>query len=120
MKREYKEPMLLIEDFKMSEMIAKDCEVVSSEIKIVQQVSEDYPSCSASEGESWYPNISDAFDGSLNLDNDWSTTEYCFTGKYAGESAGSHEICNFDPFEHGITFGGSLNCTPDQSVLIKS
>lgn len=121
MKKIYIEPELRAEDFTVSEMIAANCEIVESDITVVQYMS--HTGCKADYGD-WevtdaYARFSDMYDGSKDLDFN-GTNDFCFTKAYANKSPGEN-ICSFQPFEEGIFFGhGVWDCSGDSSLVQNS
>ena len=121
MKKKYVEPVLLAEDFTVSEMVAANCELQESDITVVQQMS--HTGC-AGYYEDWrvtdaYGKFSDLYDGDKDVDGN-GTPDACFTAAYAGISPGS-DICSFRPFDQGINFGlGIWDCSGDSSLVQNS
>ena len=134
MKKKYMEPQMIVEDFSVSEMIAADCVIPESELKVVSQMSHDAGGgCdSGREPKYWvngivdgkhngkgtvYAFFSDRYDNGTDLNHNGSfeAGEETFTAAYR-----SPGVCTYDPMEHGITFGYGYACNDDVSALQKS
>lgn len=120
-KRKYVEPVLLAEDFTVSEMVAANCELQESDITVVQQMS--HTGCAGTYDDTWldvaYGRFSDLYEGNRDVDGN-GTLDACFTAAYAGISPGS-DVCSFRPFDQGIYFGlGIWSCSGDSSLVQNS
>ena len=131
MKKTYMEPVMIVEDFSVSEMIAADCAIPEAELKVVSQMS--HVGCdNGREPKYWvdgivdgkhngkgtaYAFFSDRFlEGTdLNGNGYGDVGEETFTAAYR-----SPGVCTYDPMEHGITFGFGYTCNDDVSALQKS
>ena len=120
MKKKYVEPVMVVEDFTVSEMVAANCKYTPENIGLVQQMSKFQPAC----GSGYYPDdpqkgqdymmFSELFNAEYDLDgNPMNGPENVFTSafhEWANDPKNTSEgnvasNCSFDPFEKGITFG---------------
>lgn len=131
MKKTYMEPVMIVEDFTVSEMIAADCAIPEAELKVVSQMS--HVGCDdGTEPKYWvdgivggkangkgtaYAFFSDRFREGTDLNHNGygDVGEETFTAAYR-----SPGVCTYDPMEHGITFGYGYVCNDDVSALQKS
>lgn len=133
MKKKYIEPMMIVEDFTVSEMVAKNCKVIENDLKIVTQLSGSNGPCDGyledPEKQQYYPLFSDLFGSDLDPNSDDSDTKDGITGNdfyfspsvmdnYKGH--GSTDMCTimtdalFNADFQGFT------CTSDTTLLQNS
>lgn len=123
MKKEFKEPVLLVEDFTMSEMVARNCGITPGHITVVQQMS--HKGCYTGDEDKFtyeqqqiYSNsISELYEGRYDLDNNALTTENCFTKAYYEASGQTKGVCSTQPTQ---LFGHGIECTEDTTLLQNS
>ena len=126
MKKKYVEPVMIVEDFTVSEMVAANCDVTETDIALVQQMgcyAGTEPVFRTYEEKQAYVLFSDLYEGKINYNGDkWITPDdSCFTAEYRNKSDGG-TICCFDPYGENTTFGhnSGFECSSDSSVLQNS
>lgn len=137
MKKKYMEPQMVVENFRVDEMIAANCILMESDVLIVQQVTDhwNYGKACASDAHftgakaEAYTKLGNLFDDGFDHDGKPETTnQYPFTSDYHEYSQTAHiqsqSICNVDPFDadSSVTFGmgTGFECSADSSVIINS
>ena len=141
MKKAYIEPVMIVEDFTVSEMVAANCGIIVNKLNVVTYTNNSMP-CDNGTEDYWsqqlpgapkgvtrgtvYANFTDLYDGTTDFiaDNNSSDVDYLFTKAYHIKSENSAEICSTDPLEFGVTFGnvGPLqhDCNSDTALLQNS
>ena len=126
MKKKYVSPMMAVEDFTMSEMVAKNCQLVPSELTIVQQANLHEPCATGAEMSpedgTAYSLFSDLYEGGHDFDGNGHTMEYCFTDGYNQHSNKNPNVCSYDPVKNGINFGhnSGYDCSNDSTLIQNS
>lgn len=115
MKKKYVEPQMIVEDFKISEMVARNCTLTPEDVNVVSQMSTATPPCKGlqefigTDKYDIYFQLDNAYDGEFDLDADghgtffdgtYDADDYAFTDAYK-KASNKSTICNTDPFEHG-------------------
>lgn len=135
MKKTYIEPMMIVEDFTVSEMVAKNCGLIENELKITVQWSVQGPNpCDGNflpdaEKDQAYNAFSVLFDEDFDLgvDQNGDGDKYndtCFTQaiieRTKDKSHINHDICKYIPTEtFNSTVAHQFSCS-DDSMLIQN
>lgn len=149
MKKTYIEPMMIVEDFTVSEMVAADCKLSTTQITFVKQMNsiKGYACNTGNEKYfkddtsgvrgSHYDTLCGLFDGNFDMDHDGvietspfpnmgnDTSDMVFTPKFRLAAAGNSKVpestCDIDGSD--MTFDMQLvdiQCTTDTSLLQNS
>ena len=150
MKKTYIEPMMIVEDFTVSEMIAADCKLSETQVTFVKQMNgiegyacntgdEPYFDGGAVKGQrsADYDTLCGLFDGNFDMDHDGAietspfpnkgnnTSDMVFTPGFRAAAAGNSKVpestCDIDG--SGLTFDMQIvdiQCTTDTSLLQNS
>lgn len=144
MKKTYMEPQMIVEDFTVSEMIAKSCRAPSGEIGLIQQMTQFQPTCPSGAEPGWskemgtaYADLCDLYEGMYDVDHNPNTGtgttgsapyrggEHCFTEAYYKHSGSFDAICSFH--DESINFivqsspnNSSALCSDDEGILFNS
>ena len=112
MKKKYVEPMIVVEDFSLSDAIAiRNCKYTPNNIGLIQQMSAAVDACrdpsNNQSANADYSEFSNIYNGNYDLDQDGNFYELKddmgFTKDYAKDNVGN---CGVDPFEiENLSFG---------------
>lgn len=132
MKKKYIEPIMVVEDFTVSEMIAATCQADVTLVNFSSQMSEPGNpfTCTMpdwTEKEAWEVQslVNNMYESPGIGDRDGNgLVDTFFTNAYHSHSSNS-EICTFDPIAAGHNFdvaetGSSFICSSDSTVLVNS
>lgn len=131
MKKEYKEPVMVVEDFTVSEMVAGNCAIDVNKLHFCSEA--DTTSGCENGLEPWLdaikcPEANEAFLAlssmyhGCNLDGDPNTQEYPFTEAHYKKSNNNAYICSFHDDIDKLAFtagmsGANINCDPDDDIV---
>ena len=136
MKKKYVEPVMVVEDFTVSEMVAKNCGLIENELKITVQwsVQGDNP-CDGNflpdaKKDQAYNAFSVLFDEDFDLGADQNGdgnlyNDTCFTKAIIQRTQNishiDHDICKYIPTEtFNSTVAGKFDCSSDSQLLQNS
>lgn len=138
MKKKYVEPVMVVEDFTVSEMVAKNCGLIESELNITTQWSSPEQSANPCHGgfsdpkkDQAYNAFSVLFDEDFDLGVDQNNdgdkyNDTCFTqaiiDRTKNASHITHDICKYIPTEtfNATTASQGFSCSSDSQLLQNS
>ena len=116
MKKKYVEPVIIVEDFTLSDAIAaKNCKYTPYSNILVQQMSKFRPACADGNNDAdtrEFMEFSYLYSAEYDIDGDknyYEESEKCFTTDFAQHSPGN---CHMDPFVEEIAFGKDVAGNP--------